>query len=281
MAGPIPAASGRIFISYRREDTAYPAGWLYDRLADRFADGQVFKDVDSIKLGDDFVQVLTAAVGSCDVLLALIGDRWLKVLDDTLAEAQAQREFDAQAQQEAQAKHAGARRAVRGRSGATPSEVSAAGQPTAPPPPPRRHLFDQVLLLRRRPVLLGAGVAAVALVVVLLLKLFGGGEPPDRPLSVRGELSTAGAVNSYPFTGRQGEQVYLDVQECASDGTLTWTLTTPAPDEEALFKEESLCIRGSLYDKGLLTLPQEGSYKLTVQGYGDATGTYRVKLQSR
>jgi len=82
MAGPIPAASGRIFISYRREETAYPAGWLYDRLADRFADGQVFKDVDSIKLGDDFVEVISAAVGSCDVLLALIGDQWLTITDE-------------------------------------------------------------------------------------------------------------------------------------------------------------------------------------------------------
>jgi hypothetical protein len=346
MPEAIPAASGRIFISYRREDTAYPAGWLYDRLTDRFADGQVFKDVDSIKLGDDFVQVITSAVGSCDVLLALIGTEWLtvtdehgrrrlddpddfvrleieaalarnvrvipilvegarmpraaelppslaglvrrqalelspsrfdfdtsrllKVLDDTLAETQVQREAEEQ--------HAGAGRAVRGPSGAAPSEVSA-GQPTAPPATPRKHVFDQVLLLRRRPVLLGAGAAAVVLLVVLLFKLFGSGEPPDRPMSVRGELSTAGAVNSYPFTARQGEQVYLDVQECASDGTLTWTLA--APDEEALFKEESLCIRGSTYDKGLVTLPQEGTYQLTVQGSGDATGTYHLKIQSR
>jgi hypothetical protein len=82
MAGPIPAASGRIFISYRREETAYPAGWLYDRLADRFGGGQVFKDVDSIQLGDDFVEVIARAVGSCDVLLALIGDAWLTVTDE-------------------------------------------------------------------------------------------------------------------------------------------------------------------------------------------------------
>src|SRR5829696_2112441 len=81
MAGPIPAASGRIFISYRREETAYPAGWLYDRLAERFGSGQVFKDVDSIQLGDDFVEVITRAVGSCDVLLALIGDQWLTITD--------------------------------------------------------------------------------------------------------------------------------------------------------------------------------------------------------
>jgi hypothetical protein len=70
---------GRIFMSYRREDTAYPAGWLYDRLAGHFARSQVFKDIDSIELGDDFAEVITTAVGSCDVLLALIGGRWLTV----------------------------------------------------------------------------------------------------------------------------------------------------------------------------------------------------------
>ena len=43
---------------------------------------QVFKDVDSIELGDDFVEVITRAVGSCDVLLALIGDRWLTITDE-------------------------------------------------------------------------------------------------------------------------------------------------------------------------------------------------------
>jgi hypothetical protein len=76
-----PPAAGRVFISYRREETAYPAGWLFDRLVDRFGRGQIFKDIDSIELGDDFVEVITAAVGSCDVLLALIGDRWLTIAD--------------------------------------------------------------------------------------------------------------------------------------------------------------------------------------------------------
>ena len=61
-------------MSYRREDTAYAAGWLYDRLEDTYTEGQVFKDIDSIQLGDDFVEAITGAVQSCDVLLALIGD---------------------------------------------------------------------------------------------------------------------------------------------------------------------------------------------------------------
>jgi hypothetical protein len=82
MAESAARSTGRIFISYRRDETAYPAGWLFDRLAQHFAAGQIFKDVDSIELGDDFVQVITSAVGSCDVLLALIGDQWLAITDE-------------------------------------------------------------------------------------------------------------------------------------------------------------------------------------------------------
>jgi hypothetical protein len=67
----------RVFMSYRRDDTDYPAAWLFAELAKHFDRDQVFKDVDSIELGDDFVEVITSAVASCDVLLALIGRRWL------------------------------------------------------------------------------------------------------------------------------------------------------------------------------------------------------------
>jgi len=76
------SGSGGIFISYRREDTPYPAGWLYERLADHYGGERVFKDVDSILPGDDFVEEITGAVGSCAVLLAVIGERWLPVTGD-------------------------------------------------------------------------------------------------------------------------------------------------------------------------------------------------------
>jgi glycerophosphoryl diester phosphodiesterase len=81
MSGSIPDAPGRVFMSYRRDDTDFPASWLYERLTGHLGHDQVFKDVDSIELGDDFVQVINTAVGSCDVLLALIGDRWLTISD--------------------------------------------------------------------------------------------------------------------------------------------------------------------------------------------------------
>jgi len=73
---------GRIFISYRRQETAWPARELYDLLVKHFAADQVFKDVDNIDPGDDFVERVTAAVGSCDVLLVLIGPRWLTISDE-------------------------------------------------------------------------------------------------------------------------------------------------------------------------------------------------------
>ena len=89
MVASMPAGPGGIFISYRRADTAYPASWLFDRLADRFGRAQIFKDIDSIQLGDDFAEAIVTAVGGCSVLLALIGDRWL-----TITNADGQRRLD-------------------------------------------------------------------------------------------------------------------------------------------------------------------------------------------
>lgn len=71
----------RIFISYRREDSAGYAGRIYDRLVTEFGLDQVFFDIDTIPPGDDFVEVLSEKVQSCDVLLAVIGKTWLTVAD--------------------------------------------------------------------------------------------------------------------------------------------------------------------------------------------------------
>jgi len=69
----------RIFISYRRDDSAAHAGRLYDRLEYHFGQGQVFMDVDAIKPGLDFVEVVQEAVSVCDGLVAVIGKEWLHV----------------------------------------------------------------------------------------------------------------------------------------------------------------------------------------------------------
>jgi hypothetical protein len=65
-----------IFISYRRDDTGGYAGRLFDRLSTHFGRGNIFMDVDTIEPGLDFVRAIERAVGSCDVLLALIGQQW-------------------------------------------------------------------------------------------------------------------------------------------------------------------------------------------------------------
>jgi hypothetical protein len=72
----------RIFLSYRREDASGHAGRLYDALAARFGDENVFIDVDTIDPGVDFAEAITRAVAGCDALIALIGREWLIATDE-------------------------------------------------------------------------------------------------------------------------------------------------------------------------------------------------------
>ncbi len=71
-----------IFISYRRDDTSGQAGRLYDRLAGHFGKDQVFMDIDTLRPGVDFVKVINESVGSCEVLIAVIGKQWLTGTDE-------------------------------------------------------------------------------------------------------------------------------------------------------------------------------------------------------
>ncbi len=75
------AEGGGIFVSYRRQDSDHLAGRLYDRLVDRFGEGQVFMDVDTIEPGLDFAEEVTRAVAACQVLVAVIGPAWLTATD--------------------------------------------------------------------------------------------------------------------------------------------------------------------------------------------------------
>ena len=72
-----------IFISYRREDSAGYAGRLYDRLSGHFGAESVFMDIDTLEPGVDFVEVIERAMSQCDILLVLIGQRWLNAADST------------------------------------------------------------------------------------------------------------------------------------------------------------------------------------------------------
>jgi hypothetical protein len=74
-------AAPRIFLSYRREDASGHAGRLYDVLAKRFGEDNVFMDIDTIGVGADFGEVINRAVASCDALIALVGRHWLTATD--------------------------------------------------------------------------------------------------------------------------------------------------------------------------------------------------------
>ncbi len=74
--------STKVFISYRRDDSAAGAGRVHDRLEREFGHESIFMDVDGISLGVDFVEVVGAEVAKCDVLLAMIGPDWLEARDE-------------------------------------------------------------------------------------------------------------------------------------------------------------------------------------------------------
>ncbi|MGH3114423.1 MAG: toll/interleukin-1 receptor domain-containing protein, partial [Gaiellaceae bacterium] len=71
-----------MFISYRREDAPAYAGRLYDQLAERFGDENVFMDVDTIEPGADFVARIEDAVSSAAALLVVVGRGWVDAKDD-------------------------------------------------------------------------------------------------------------------------------------------------------------------------------------------------------
>lgn len=83
MSQPVSHSPLKIFISYRRDDSAGYALHLFDSLSAHFGRDQIFMDIEQIEPGADFVQVIEDAVGSCDVLVALIGRHWLTVADGT------------------------------------------------------------------------------------------------------------------------------------------------------------------------------------------------------
>lgn len=72
---------GRIFINYRRADDPGFARALYQLLEAAFPAGSLFMDVEGhIRPGQDFVQALNSQVASTDVVLVVIGERWLDLL---------------------------------------------------------------------------------------------------------------------------------------------------------------------------------------------------------
>ncbi|HEV2957746.1 MAG TPA: toll/interleukin-1 receptor domain-containing protein [Xanthobacteraceae bacterium] len=74
--------TGKIFINYRRGDDPGHTGRLFDNLAQSFPSNQLFMDVESIRPGIDFVDLLQKQVSECAVMLTVIGQQWLNAADE-------------------------------------------------------------------------------------------------------------------------------------------------------------------------------------------------------
>ncbi|MEL6662459.1 MAG: toll/interleukin-1 receptor domain-containing protein [Pseudomonadota bacterium] len=74
----------KIFISYRRSDSHWPAHEIFERLKAiaRKSKDKIFIDLESIKPGEDFVKSIERNVKGCDVLVAIIGPNWLNASND-------------------------------------------------------------------------------------------------------------------------------------------------------------------------------------------------------
>jgi SPOR domain/TIR domain len=66
-----------IAISYRRADSAGTTGRIFDKLVSHFGDDSVFMDVDKTPLGIDYREHVRTIISESDVVLAVIGPRWL------------------------------------------------------------------------------------------------------------------------------------------------------------------------------------------------------------
>lgn len=70
-----------IFISYRRQDAAPYAGRLRSDLAQRYGESSVFLDIADLTPGASWTEQLHQAVDACDLMLVVIGPRWLQATD--------------------------------------------------------------------------------------------------------------------------------------------------------------------------------------------------------
>lgn len=71
-----PSAKDRIFINYRRDDSAGYAGRLADSLGAWFGPERVFRDVSGIDYGADFEQAIDSRLEESGAVLVVIGDQW-------------------------------------------------------------------------------------------------------------------------------------------------------------------------------------------------------------
>jgi hypothetical protein len=75
------ATSQKVFICYRRQETAPYAGRIYDAMVAKFGAENVFMDLD-LDPGVDFVDRITRVVSGCVALIVVIGPSWAQLQNE-------------------------------------------------------------------------------------------------------------------------------------------------------------------------------------------------------
>jgi CHASE2 domain-containing sensor protein len=78
-----PLAPAAFFISYRRDQSKWPARQIKTELVRKFGETSVFMDTASIPAGEEWPRRIETAIRGCSVMLVLIGPNWLEVKDGT------------------------------------------------------------------------------------------------------------------------------------------------------------------------------------------------------
>jgi hypothetical protein len=72
--------TSQIFINYRRDDDPSAAARVRDALEAAFGSSSIFMDVDNLLAGQRFDEQLGKALANCEVLVAVLGPRWMDLL---------------------------------------------------------------------------------------------------------------------------------------------------------------------------------------------------------
>lgn len=83
-----------VFINYRVIDNPLGAAGIHDALAGRFGVDRVFRDCVSLEAGAHYPAAIRKALADAEVLVSIVGPRWLTARDDATGERLIDREHD-------------------------------------------------------------------------------------------------------------------------------------------------------------------------------------------
>jgi pterin-4a-carbinolamine dehydratase len=74
-----------VFISYRRDDEGTTSRFIKTELDRVFGAEHIFMDIDNIRKGDRWKEIIEKNINSCNCLIVIIGKRWLQLHDEHYA----------------------------------------------------------------------------------------------------------------------------------------------------------------------------------------------------